>query len=280
MLAKLAINLSIKSKMRKNALRHFSLLLLLIVLTLFTTVHAAGIPVIGFEKNGETGYALSVSETGGRAAFNVTLTEVATTDVTFTLTLAGVSGDNPAANQPKDFIIPDPENTGQNIGKIDVTVPAGVTQSSFNLDIVNNDLDQKDRDIRFFISGVTGAVATEDYLTITIRDDENPPILRLTTSNMTVYEDVFSSQVELTIDLVGARSANNIEVQYEIIASPSAYIFQFSGSSEHEFDYAYPGQLSGENPEFGKLKIQTDINGETPASYTFYIGIINDAIPE
>ena len=176
------------------------------------------IPVVDFSAGNEAGYSVSVSETSILASIGVKLSEAQSNDVTFTLVL----DPSTTAVNNTDFSIPNPTNNGQTLTSLNVTIPAGKTQSAFTLNIVPRNLYYAvDKVIVFDIINLNGAVITTDtgLLKITISNNNPPPILQFKTTDTTIDRNI-TNTIPVTIDLLASKNGDPINLSYSIVNSP------------------------------------------------------------
>ena len=227
------------------------------------------LPVMSFFSGNETGYEISVSEGSNIAAIGVQLSEAQPNNVTFTLTYFPFSS---TATQPSDFSIPNPDNDGRVLNDIDVTIAAGEDSFTFPINITPNFVfNSENKVIAFTVSNVVGAIAAENELKVTIRDDESPPILQFATANTTITEEV-TQQLEIEIELIGSKNGEEIKVNYSLLGSPGMYALGDNPDDEGA-DYVDPSTLLGFLP--GEFTIPAESE-----EFKFNLEFFNDTIAE
>ncbi|MFC2086962.1 Calx-beta domain-containing protein [Bacteroidota bacterium] len=96
-----------------------------------------------------------------------------------------------------------------------VQVDAGQAQGSFDITIVNDNIDEFDETIIIELTNPDNAgIGADNTFTYTITDNDNPPVLQFTTTSSNGSEETTPAEIEVTINPVSGKS---VSVDYSVI---------------------------------------------------------------
>ena len=147
---------------------------------------------------------LSISENGGLTTATVSLGAVSALDTTIGLTFTGTA------------------SAGQDYSGVQtqVVIPAGLSQAQFNVAALNDDFDELNETIVVELTSFTNASpAAQTQQTITIVDDDDPPVATTEIDNLAISENGETTTLTITL-----AAPNELDSSFQLSLAGTATV--------------------------------------------------------
>ena len=135
---------------------------------------------------------------------------------------------------------------GQSSGDFSITIPAGATSASFEIQTIDNNDFEADKTINFSLDDTSGGLTlgAETQTTITIVNDDSPPnpVIDFSASN-TLFHNEDSGVITLNFDISQVTTAD-ATIELTTSGSADATDFNFNGSNANPYSFVIPSGSS------------------------------------
>lgn len=168
-----------------------------------------------------------------------------------------------------------------------ITIPAGIRTLAVPMTIIGDTIEESDENIRIVIDSVQGAVAGKAQYVVTIKDDDEPPELSLSISNLVETDQSITHPIKANLSYpVNAPVKFSLELIPQTASENDVALEQTDfeippGQKTVEFDVLRVfGDLTYEGTESFAIKIKDLQSATVSSNQVSYQLLDNDSIPK